>query len=471
MTLWSSEQAARATGGRSTRPWCASGISIDSRTLVAGDLFVALKDARDGHEFVAAAFAKGAAASMVSRTPIRARPDWPLIIVPDVLEGLNDLASWRRSECAARVVAVTGSVGKTTTKEMLKLVLGRQGRTHASAHSYNNHWGVPLSLARMPIDSQFAILEIGMSGSGEIEPLSKLARPHVALVTTIAKAHLAAFASVEDIAREKAAIFSGLVGGGCGIVNGDTDGVDLLENGARQVAARTMRFGRTDGCEFRLGEVRSGPTGTAFEYFLDGDRRMVRLSTPGAHFSQNALATLAAVQCCGGDPALAALDLARWQPLPGRGLCQRIVLDAGDENGAFVLIDDAYNANPTSMAASLKTLTGFGSLPNRVAFLGDMLELGHAGPELHRQLAESPSAEMIGCFHCIGPMMRGFHEALPPNSRGLWFEAAEDMAAQAGRLVSPGDFVLVKGSNGSRAWLVADTLKGLNRSQSLAQQE
>ncbi|MCY4541159.1 MAG: UDP-N-acetylmuramoyl-tripeptide--D-alanyl-D-alanine ligase [Rhodobacteraceae bacterium] len=465
MTLWTSRQAERATGGGSTREWRCTGVSIDTRTLIQGDLFVALTAARDGHDFVADAFAKGAAAAMVSRIPPETRPEWPLLIVTDVLSALNGMATFRRAESDARFVAVTGSVGKTTTKEMISLALGRQGRTHAAAHSYNNHWGVPLTLARTPEDAKFAILEVGMNQPGEIEPLSRLVRPHLAVIATIAQAHLSAFDSVSGIAREKATIFAGLTRNGDAVINGDAPGLRLLESGARRYGAAITRFGAAEGCEFRIGEIRPDGEGTTFGYCVEGERRLVRLNAPGAHFAGNALATLAVVHCCGAETALAALDLARWKPLPGRGLCMNVVLDANVADGSFVLIDDAYNANPLSMAASLATLTGFGRRRQRIAILGDMLELGDQGIELHRSIAASAAAGGIACFHCIGPLMRHLYDALPPDRRGWWFETAEEMADRAGRLARVGDIVLVKGSNGSRAWLVAKALKKLDRSQ------
>ncbi|HAR52981.1 MAG TPA: UDP-N-acetylmuramoyl-tripeptide--D-alanyl-D-alanine ligase, partial [Roseovarius nubinhibens] len=241
--LWTAQEAAEATGGTTQGDWQVSGVSIDTRTLAEGDLFVALKAARDGHDFVAQALGKGAGAALVSHIPEGVAPDAPLLIVEDVLAALEALGRAARARSAARVVAVTGSVGKTSTKEMLRTVLARQGRTHAAEASYNNHWGVPLTLARMPRDTQFAVIEIGMNHPGEIAPLARLARPHVAMVTTVAAAHLEAFENIEGIAREKAAIFEGLEPGGIAVVNADLDTTPILEEAATRAGATIRRFG------------------------------------------------------------------------------------------------------------------------------------------------------------------------------------------------------------------------------------
>ena len=258
MTLWTRDEAAAATGGASPRPWSASGVSIDTRSLAPGDLFVALTAARDGHDFVAQALANGAAAALVSRRPEGVPEDAPLLVVPDVLEALRALGRAARARFAGRVVAVTGSVGKTGSKEMLRTALGAQGSVHAAEKSFNNHWGVPLTLARMPADRDFAVIEIGMNAPGEIAPLARLARPHVALITTVEAVHLAAFRDVRGIAREKAAIFEGLEPGGAAVINRDIATYPILLAAARRAGARAVRFGRTGRPEFRLMEVRVG---------------------------------------------------------------------------------------------------------------------------------------------------------------------------------------------------------------------
>jgi len=462
--LWTAREAARATGGqaRGAAGWQAGGVSIDTRTLRPGDLFVALKAARDGHDFVAQALAQGAAAALVSRVPEGVAPDAPLIVVPDVLEGLEALGRAARARTRARVVAVTGSVGKTSTKEMLRVVLGRQGRVHAAEASYNNHWGVPLTLARMPAGSDFAVIEIGMNHPGEIAPLARLARPHVALITNVAPAHLEAFASLADIAREKAAIFTGLEPGGVAVVNGDLEVSDILTGAAHGLSCVT--FGAGAGNDFRLGQVALKDGATIARLHAPEADHLVRLATCGRHFAMNALGVLAAVRALGGDATLAARDLSLWQPPAGRGAREEVVLDAVEGLG-FTLLDDAYNANPLSVAAALEVLaahrpTGAG---RRVAILGDMLELGADEAALHADLAGLDWMQAVDVVHCVGPRMRHLWQGLGPQQQGKWAERAEDMLPGLARLVGPGDVVLVKGSLGARLGQLVDALRNLGQ--------
>ena len=345
MTLWTHLDAAIATGGTTTRPFAATGVSIDTRTLVPGDLFVALTDARDGHDFVARALAQGAAAALVSRVPEGLSKDAPLLVVPDVLAGLVALATAARQRTKARVVGVTGSVGKTSTKEMLRATLSGQGATHAAEASYNNHWGVPLTLARMPADAAFAVIEIGMNHPGEIAPLARLSRLDVALITTVAPAHLEAFESIEGIAHEKASIFDGLVPGGTAIVPLGLAVSPILLDHARAMGARVVTFGAEPAADYILTDVQVTPGATIVQARHQGVARLFKVMTPGRHFAANALATLAVADALGLDPTVAACDLGRWSPPPGRGTRERIVLDALEETG-FGLIDDAFNANP-----------------------------------------------------------------------------------------------------------------------------
>ncbi|MEL7257095.1 MAG: UDP-N-acetylmuramoyl-tripeptide--D-alanyl-D-alanine ligase, partial [Pseudomonadota bacterium] len=395
MSLWSAAEAAAATGGKNTQDWVASGVSIDTRTLQPGDLFVALKDVRDGHDFVAQALAKGAAAALVSRIPGDVNPDAPLLVVKDVLPALEALGQAARARTGARVVAVTGSVGKTSTKDMLRTVLTGQGRTHAAEASYNNHWGVPLTLARMPADTEFAVIEIGMNHPGEIAPLSRMARPHVAIVTTVAPAHLEAFENIEGIAHEKASIFEGLEPGGTAIVNGDVATAAILRETAARHAATVLTFGQSDGLDWQLNDVSVHNTSTVGKARVAGAPVLFKVGTPGAHFAANALAVLAAVDAMGADRDVAVSDLGRWHPPSGRGTHETLMLDVADETLTIALIDDAFNANPASMAASLAVLAG--TVPEddigrvaagrRIAVLGDMLELGPDEAILHAYLA------------------------------------------------------------------------------------
>ncbi|QGX97934.1 UDP-N-acetylmuramoyl-tripeptide--D-alanyl-D-alanine ligase [Roseovarius faecimaris] len=467
MSLWSSHDAAEATGGRSTGDWQASGVSIDTRTLQPGDLFVALKDVRDGHEFVAQALEKGAAAALVNHIPDGVPEDAPLLIVKDVLPALEALGVAARARTGAKVVAVTGSVGKTSTKEMLRDVLSHQGRTHAAEASYNNHWGVPLTLARMPADTEFAVIEIGMSNPGEIAPLSRMARPHVAIVTTVAAAHLEAFENLEGIAHEKASIFEGLEPGGVAIVNGDVETAPILRQKAEARAARVIGFGADDANDHRLLKVSLGDEVTTVQARAGDVPVLYKLGVVGRHFAHNALAVLAAVEAMGGDLAVAASDLGHWVPPGGRGRRETLILDKSDDSLTVDLLDDAFNANPTSMAASLEVLAaatpmeGVGRIDKgrRIAILGDMLELGPDEAAMHAALADLPAMQAVTLVHCVGPRMRHLYEALPEHQRGKWVATAPELADEALRLLDAGDVVLVKGSKGSKVSLVVDALR------------
>jgi UDP-N-acetylmuramoyl-tripeptide--D-alanyl-D-alanine ligase len=468
--LWSSDDAVKATGGRVTKPWAASGVSIDTRTLQPGELFVALKDVRDGHDFVAQALEKGAAAALVSRVPEGVQPEAPLLIVPDVLAALEKLGAFARARTRARVVGVTGSVGKTSTKEMLRAILGGQGRTHAAEASYNNHWGVPLTLARMPADADFAVIEIGMNHPGEIAPLARLARLDVAMVTTVAPAHLEAFESVEGIAREKASIFDGLVPGGVAVFNADIEWTPLLRAKALAVGARPVAFGAAEGADYRLLSAQVTEEATVCQASRRGEPVLFKVSSPGRHFVLNALGALAVAEALGADPMIAAHDLGRWMPPAGRGQRERIVLDIVEET-FFDLIDDAFNANPASMAAALEVLIaakpvdGIGRVGGgrRIAILGDMLELGPTEAELHAAIARHPGLEAVHVIHCVGPRMKALHAALPRAQRGDWVETAAELAPRARSLIDAGDILLVKGSKGSKVSLVVDVLRKMGQ--------
>ena len=470
MTLWTATDAQAATGGRLTADWQASGVSIDSRTLRRGDLFVALADIRDGHDFVATALEKGAAAALVSRIPDGVNPYAPLLIVPDVLKALEDLGRAARTRTRARVVGVTGSVGKTSTKEMLRAVLSGQGRTHASEASYNNHWGVPLTLARMPADTDYAVLEIGMNHPGEIAPLARLARLDVALITSVAPAHLEAFASVEGIAHEKAAIFDGLVPGGAAIFNADLDTTPILAAKAATLGHKAVTFGLADAADWRLIDASILDAATVCRATRNGRPLLFKVSSPGRHFALNALGALAVAEALGADPAIAAHDLGRWAPPMGRGQRERIILDIVEET-YFDLIDDAFNANPASMAAALDVLIaarptdGIGRVGGgrRIAVLGDMLELGPTETALHEAIARHPGLDAVHVIHCVGPRMRALHAVLPRRQRGEWAPTAPELALRARHLIDAGDILLVKGSKGAKVSLVVDALRKMGQ--------
>ena len=466
--LWTAVEAASATAGEARGDWSVTGVSIDTRTLEPGDLFVALKDVRDGHDFVAQALEKGAGAALVSRIPDGVAQDAPLLIVPNVLAALEALGRAARARTNARVVGVTGSVGKTSTKEMLRDVLSCQGRTHASVASYNNHWGVPLTLARMPADTEFAVIEIGMNHPGEIAPLSRMAAPHVAMITTVAAAHLEAFDSIDGIAVEKASIMAGLPEDGVAVLNADVPTRPTVQAEADRFGFAPVWFG-TASDQFVLKDVTLKGDRTIVQAICHGTPVLFKLSTAGRHFAMNALGVLAVVDALGGDLAVAAMDLALWVPPAGRGARMHLALDIVEEEATIELIDDAYNANPTSMAAALEVLAaaqvtdniGRVSKGRRIAVLGDMLELGADEAAMHAAMARDPSLDAVAVVHCVGPRMRAMYEALPDFKRGRWVETAEELAANAHRLVDPGDVILVKGSLGSRVGRIVDALKKL----------
>jgi len=467
--LWTAADAAAATGGRTSGNWQATGVSIDTRTLQPGDLFVALTDARDGHEFVAQALKAGAAAALVSRVPKGLANDAPLLIVDDVLVGLEALGRAARARTGAKVVAVTGSVGKTSTKEMLRTVLGGQGRVHAAEASYNNHWGVPLTLARMPADTEFAVIEIGMNHPGEIAPLAHMARPEVAMITTIAAAHLEAFPDVAAIAREKASIFEGLEPGGIAVINADLAETSILVEKAKACGAVVRTFGQAAGADFRLTNLKLTRDSTIVHSYNQDHRLLFKVMSAGRHFGMNALGVLAVADALGADPTLAACDLARWHPPAGRGGRETIILDVVDDHLSIDLLDDAFNANPASMAAALEVLAasqpthGLGRVTRgrRIAVLGDMLELGPDELNLHKSIAKDPNLAKTDIVYCVGPRMRALYDALPKIQRGEWHETAPQMAARAHMLVDAGDVILVKGSKGSKVSLVVDAIRKL----------
>ena len=466
--LWTSKDAATATGGETAIKWAANGVSIDTRTIQAGDLFVALKADRDGHDFVAMALEKGAAAALVTHRPDGVAADAPLLIVDDVLAALEKLGEAARARTKAQVLAITGSVGKTSAKEMARAVLERQGKVHAAEASYNNHWGVPLTLARMPADTEFAVIEIGMSNPGEIAPLSRLARPHVAMITTVAAAHLEAFDDITGIAREKASIIDGLVTGGIAVLNADTETSATLQNYAARSEVTQVLFGQMSWT-WRLDHVALSEGQTLLQADTPQGPLMFKVSTAGRHFAMNGLGILAAVDALGADPVQAAMDLGHWAPPAGRGTHETVTIDPAHEGEDLILLDDAFNANPTSLAAALEVLASYTPRDNvgrvvkgrRVAILGDMLELGADEAAMHAEVAKDPSIPAVHLIHCAGPRMRHLFEALPEDQRGIWAETSAELAAAPAALVDAGDVVLVKGSKGSKVSLVVDAIRKL----------
>ena len=450
--LWALDAmtAAMRAEGAGALPADVNGISIDSRTLVKGDAFFAIEgENRDGHDFVEGALKAGAGLAVLEREQRDRFPGAPLLIVPDVLEALRDLARAARARMSAKVIAVTGSVGKTSTKEALRLALSAEGETHASIASYNNHWGVPLSLARCPAGAKYAVFEIGMNHAGEITPLTQLVRPHVGIITGIEPVHLEYFGSLEKIADAKAEIFSGVEPGGAVVLNRDNAQYERLATAARAAhIERVVSFGEHAAADARLVQFSLQADGSTVEARILGQTVTYKVGAPGRHLVLNSLAVLAAVSLVGADLALAALALNNLKPASGRGA--RTMLSV--PGGTALLIDESYNANPASMRAAIALLGGapVGKRGRRIAVLGDMLELGPAGAELHRALAETIETAEIDLVFCSGPLMRALWEALPSRARGGYAETAAGLESTVLAAIQAGDAVMVKGSLGSR---------------------
>jgi UDP-N-acetylmuramoyl-tripeptide--D-alanyl-D-alanine ligase len=463
---------AQAMGAERTGalPDAVSGISIDTRSVSPGEAFFAIKgDARDGHEFVAAALKAGAGLAVVAaERRAEFASNAPLLIVRDVLDGLRDLARAARARLQAQVIGVTGSVGKTGTKEALRLALAPCGETHASVASYNNHWGVPLSLARCSASARYAVFEMGMNHAGEIEPLTRLVRPHVAIITTVAPVHLEFFGSVEAIADAKAEIFSGIEPSGAAVINRDNPQFARLSRAAKNAGVeRVVSFGEHAKADARLIKCSLHPDCSTVQARILGTEVTYKLGAPGHHVVLNSLAVLAAVSLAGADLALAALALAEIKPPTGRGA--RSTLELRD--GTALLIDESYNANPASMRAALALLgqAEVGPRGRRIAVLGDMLELGARGADLHRELLEPLLADGVDLVFCCGPLMRALWEALPSERRGGYAETSGALESQLLAAVRPGDAVMVKGSLGSRMGLLVKALQRLSpREEALA---
>lgn len=460
--VWTAEAAEKATGGTLLgSDWVATGVSIDSRTVQPGDLFVALKGpAHDGHDHVGAALGKGAAAALIHHLPADLAPDAHLLRVADSLEGLRALARAARARSRAKVIGVTGSVGKTGSKDMLRLALGGEEFCHASIGSYNNHWGVPLSLARLAADRAFAVLEMGMNHAGEISDLTRLVRPDIAIITAVEAVHLEFFASVEGIAEAKAEIFQGVVAGGVAILPRDNRYFPLLRQRALECGvSRILTFGSHIEADARLLDYAVGTEHTEV-MALFGDREIAySVGAAGKPWASNSLAVLLAADAAGVDLGLAANRLAQMAPPKGRG--QRFRLNWGD--GAITLIDESYNASPVSMQAAIATLGGItpGRGGRRVAVLGDMLELGAAGPELHQSLALPLQDAKIDLVFTAGPLMQGLWSSLGLHQRGSHAEDSTQLAPILASSLTSGDVVMVKGSAGSRMGLIIQFLQEL----------
>ena len=451
--LWTSAEIAAATGGMASIAFSANGVAFDSREVGAGDLFIALKgENTDGHRFVDGAFEQGAAGAIVSQPVAH-----PNIQVADTTAALDALGVAARARTTAKIVGVTGSVGKTGTKEALSAALarGKRGAVHRSVKSYNNHTGVPLSLSRMPADSAFGVFEMGMNHAGELAALTRMVRPHVALVTTVAAAHIEFFASVEAIADAKGEIFQGLEPGGTAIVPIDSPHRDRLIGHAKPYASNILTFGTAEGADVRALDIVSTPGGTMITAVLPQAEISFILSQPGDHWVSNAMAVLAATHALGGDLAAAGLALADFSGLPGRGAHYRIPV--GD--GEALIVDESYNANPTSVAATLDVL-GKTDAKRRIIVLGAMRELGTMSDDLHAGLAEPILAAGVDYALLVGSGMEPLARALEGRIESAHWPDASSAGESLRKIIRPGDAILIKGSNAIGLGRIVATLTG-----------
>ena len=455
--LWTAKQALAATGGElvGATDWTCSGISIDTRSICPGDLFVALRDIRDGHEFVPDAMARGAAAALVERS--EGLPGSHLK-TSDTLDALRAMAAAARDRSDAIRVAVTGSVGKTSVKEAIAAVFRAAGPAHWSVKSYNNHWGVPLTLARMPRETQRAVFEMGMNHAGEIRDLSALVQPHVALITRIGEAHLENLGSIDAIADAKAEIFEGMEADGVAIYPADDPlGERLAWHARNSSAAFLLEFGTAKHAAIRIEEFETGLDGSRGRVNVMGVRVPFQLAASGDHWAWNTAAVFAASAAAGLDARNVAEALSSVDAESGRGRAVKVALPGG---GEITLLDDAYNANPVSMRAAMSSLAAAQPAGNgrRIAVLGDMLELGETAPSKHAELCEplqSANADLV--FAC-GSLMKHLHDALPAAMRAGYAESANDVLEPLKSELRSGDVVLMKGSNGSGLHKIAAVL-------------
>lgn len=460
--IWTTDEVASATKGIGSGSWVATGVSIDSRSVEAGDLFIALEGPNfDGHDYIKAALDAGAVGVIAQRRPKGLGRTPPLVMVDDTMAALNDLGIAARARSKARILGVTGSVGKTGTKEALRQCLGAQAPTMASTGSLNNHWGVPLSLARMPRFTNYGVIEMGMNHAGEIRGLTALARPHVALITAVAQAHSEFFESIDKIAEAKAEIFEGLEPGGVAVINRDQDLFDLLADRARAAGVEhIVTFGKHPDADARLINYTLHPGHSVVGALIGGRAFDYIVSLSGAHWVMNSLAVLASAAAAGADIDAAAAQLARLKPLKGRGARQVLTLNGG----SFELIDDSYNANPASMTAAFEVLqhATLGPGGRRIAVLGDMLELGNEAQAIHAALAKPIKEAGIDIVFTCGESMGALHDALPKKMRGGHTADSKGLAPMVSAALRPGDTVLVKGSLGSRMAVVIEALQALD---------
>ena len=460
--LWSQSDLVEATAGDLIGDWRndgIAGVSIDSRSIKSDELFVAIKAKRDGHNFINDAIRLGAKGALVDHIPAEIPANTPLLLVPSVQEALENLGKYRRKRSQAKLVAITGSVGKTSSKNMLKTILALQGKTHASPASFNNYLGVPLTLANLPIDATYAVVEIGMNKPGEIEPLARMTAADVVLITAIGKAHLEAFGDIAGIAHEKAQIVKGLKSTGIAVLNADTPGYEILKKQTIKNGSQFISFGGKDS-NLRAKKMQklNGRIKVHCQ-FNNRDLDFI-VGSSGFHFAENSLGVLLCVDCLGANIEKASQDLAKWEPSSGRGSFEKILLPSGN----IFLIDDAFNANPSSMKSALQLLTQRTlNCSRRVAFLGDMLELGGNEVMLHEEIISWPELADVDIIHTLGPLMYHLHKKLPSNIKGCHYASKNELISDLENILQEGDKVLVKSSKSVGLSSIVDAIRAMRR--------
>ncbi len=447
--LWPVLDLVKATGGVPNGEWCAWRVEIDSRKVQPGDLFVAIKGERvDGHDYVQQAFAAGAIAAVVEK---KLAIGGNQLVVADTFRALDDLAKYNRARSKAKIIGVTGSVGKTSTKEMLRLALSVHGKTYATSGNYNNHIGTPLNLANLPLDSEYGVFEMGMNHAGEILHLTKMVRPNIALISNVEAVHMEFFASIDEIAKAKGEIFEGLENGGVAIINADQPYFLNFRSSA-------ITFGADAKADCRLLSYKPTISGCEVSANIKGEKIDYIIAATGRHWALISLSVLAAVHALGLDVAKSAAALANFSEVEGRGRVVQITA----KNGTALLINDSYNASPASMRAAFaktnEVWQAQGKKGRKIALLGDMLELGEQSPEIHAGLASDLQAQGFDKIYSAGKLMQNLHDELPADMRGAHVPDAASLGAIVNDVFAKDDVILIKGSHGSKMYVLANDL-------------